>query len=175
MRKAKREIRDEAELAELIRCTEYGVLSMVDGDAPYAVPVNLAWDGRYFYIHCATEGKKLDILRANPQAHISLTPEARLVAGDARHPCACTMRYRSVLVAGRAEILPPGGDERARRKAYLCLVARSRPDGLPPDEPNAPGGPEPDGLNTEEEAALARVTFLRILPERISGKRNPAK
>ncbi|MCL1916486.1 MAG: hypothetical protein FWG17_07270 [Desulfovibrionaceae bacterium] len=53
----------------------------------------------------ALEGRKLEVLRANPRTQLCLIAEAYLLRKG--KPCACTMHYRSVLVDGRAEILPP--------------------------------------------------------------------
>ncbi|MCL1889448.1 MAG: pyridoxamine 5'-phosphate oxidase family protein [Desulfovibrionaceae bacterium] len=155
MRRARQEIADPAELEEIIRRAEYGVLSMVDGAVPYAVPVNPAWDGRYFYVHCALEGRKLEVLRANPRTQLCLIAEARLLHKD--KPCACTMHYRSVLVDGRAEILLPGADENARRAGLECLLAGFAMQNLPMDQ-----------------GIMDKTVILRITPEKIRGKRNPA-
>ena len=46
---------DEERAIELLRESEYGVLSMVDTDgSAYGVPLNYVWDGgQSIYIHCA--------------------------------------------------------------------------------------------------------------------------
>ena len=55
----------------LLRKGEYGVLSMVDGGVPYAVPVSYVWDGQSsVYVHCAPEGRKLRCLSACLLLHI---------------------------------------------------------------------------------------------------------
>ena len=55
---------DEDRARELLRTSEYGVLSMADTDGTgYGIPVNYVWDGAdSIYIHCAPEGHKLDAL-----------------------------------------------------------------------------------------------------------------
>ena len=49
---------DEERALELLRESEYGVLSMQDVDGSgYGVPLNYVWDGDHsIYIHCAPEG-----------------------------------------------------------------------------------------------------------------------
>ena len=55
---------DEERALELLRESEYGVLSMQDVDGSgYGVPLNYVWDGDHsIYIHCAPEGHKLQAL-----------------------------------------------------------------------------------------------------------------
>ena len=67
MRKKSREMGAEWAL-EVMDKAPYITASMADGDGmPYSVPLSLArTDEKTFYFHCATEGKKLDILRENP-------------------------------------------------------------------------------------------------------------
>ncbi|MGM9757527.1 MAG: pyridoxamine 5'-phosphate oxidase family protein [Candidatus Cryptobacteroides sp.] len=50
----------------------YVTVSMTDGDGmPYGLPLSLV---RTDWFHCATEGRKLDILRANPKVFMSNLP-----------------------------------------------------------------------------------------------------
>ena len=49
---------------------------------PYSVPLSLArTDERTFYFHCATEGKKLDILRTNPFVCLSAVSKCKPTVG----------------------------------------------------------------------------------------------
>lgn len=67
MRKKSREM-DASWALEVMDRAPYVTVSMTDASGmPYAVPLSLARsDENTFYFHCATEGKKLDILKANP-------------------------------------------------------------------------------------------------------------
>lgn len=158
MRRGKQQITDQQELDTLIRDSAYAVMCLVEGALPYAVPVNIAWDGAFFYAHCARAGKKLDLLQLNPAVTLCFVPEARFVRrGDGQSACSCTMHYRSVLVRGLAEALPPGENEAAREAGLRALAAHFGLQDLAFDT-----------------AARAKTTILRIRPEEISGKRNPA-
>ena len=65
LRKINYEIPKER-VEELIKTTEYGVLSTVGEDGyPYAVPVNYAYINGNIYFHCAREGHKLDNISFN--------------------------------------------------------------------------------------------------------------
>lgn len=66
MRRRDREMPKEFALEIIDKCG-YAVLSMIDQDAPYAVPISVARDGDTVYFHCAKEGRKTDILRSYPR------------------------------------------------------------------------------------------------------------
>ena len=57
MRRRDREMPKEFALEIIDKCG-YAVLSMIDQDAPYAVPISVARDGDTVYFHCAKEGRK---------------------------------------------------------------------------------------------------------------------
>ena len=51
---------DEARARDLLAGGRFGVLSLVDGDGAYGIPVNYVWDGDdSLYVHCAPDGRKL--------------------------------------------------------------------------------------------------------------------
>ena len=64
---------NEERALELLRESEYCVLSMIDEEGkPYGFPINHIWDGGdCIYVHCAPEGKKLRAIRAG-HAEVSL-------------------------------------------------------------------------------------------------------
>ena len=67
MRRQEREISDRAAIDAIIRACQVCRLGMVDGDLPYIVPMSFGYDGRALYFHCATQGRKLDVLRRRPR------------------------------------------------------------------------------------------------------------
>lgn len=79
-------------------------LGLQDGDAPYVVPVNYGFaveDGkRVLYFHGAGAGKKLDLLRRNPNAAFCVDLDLGLLRG--RQACSCSFRYESVMAGARS-------------------------------------------------------------------------
>ena len=67
-RRADKEFKDPAKLRMVLKQAKYITLAMCSGDKPYLVSLNHAYDENRdcVYVHCAPEGKKLDILRENP-------------------------------------------------------------------------------------------------------------
>ena len=91
---------DEERALELLRESEYGVLSMQDVDGSgYGVPLNYVWDGDHsIYIHCAPEGHKLRALEQHPQVSFCIIGRVHLL------PRNFTTEYESVILRGEAHI-----------------------------------------------------------------------
>ena len=88
---------DEGRALELLRTSEYGVLSMVSEGGGYGIPVNYVWDGRQsIYIHCAPEGRKLRALAENARVSFCLVGRVNLLPGQ------FTTEYESALFFGEA-------------------------------------------------------------------------
>lgn len=86
------------------------VVSVVDGDEPYAVPVFYGFDGETLYLGLA-EGRKTQALDANARVYVVVT---EIGPGDA---------WRSVAVAGRARTVM---EPEERQRAVEVLVAHNR-------------------------------------------------
>jgi nitroimidazol reductase NimA-like FMN-containing flavoprotein (pyridoxamine 5'-phosphate oxidase superfamily) len=86
------------------------VVSVVDGDEPYAVPVFYGFDGETVYLGVA-EGRKTRALDANARVYVLVT---EVGPGDA---------WRSVAVAGRARTVT---EPEERQRAIDVLVAHNR-------------------------------------------------
>jgi nitroimidazol reductase NimA-like FMN-containing flavoprotein (pyridoxamine 5'-phosphate oxidase superfamily) len=81
-------------------------LAMTDQEGkPYVIPMNFGYDGEYLYFHGSSRGKKADILKANPDVCISFSTDHDLRYVNEEVACSWSMRYRSVLVYGRAELV----------------------------------------------------------------------
>ena len=91
---------DEERALELLRHSEFGVLSMQDIDGGgYGVPLNYVWDGgNSIYIHCSPEGHKLQALERNPKVSFCIIGNVHLL------PSKFTTEYESVILKGIAHI-----------------------------------------------------------------------
>lgn len=124
MRKREREITDPAELHAVLHAGTVVHLAMVDAGRPYVVPMNYGYADGCLYLHCATEGRKLDILRRNPSVCFSVVADNAVVPGPPPAGCNFTARYRSVIGEGRAEFIE-GLD--AKRAALDILMRQYAP------------------------------------------------
>ncbi len=69
MRKKNQEIADPKIIEEILKESEICRLAMMDGDKPYILPFNYGYKDNCIYIHCAKEGKKIDLLRKNGEVN----------------------------------------------------------------------------------------------------------
>lgn len=103
MRKADREITDPAELEAMLRETNVVNLGLWDGEQVYVVPMNYGYRDNALYIHCALEGRKIDILKRNPQVCFTVTRDQQVVEGE--KACGWSTHFRSIIGYGVATFL----------------------------------------------------------------------
>ena len=117
MRKASRE-KDERWALEVFDRAPYVTVSLTRPDGtPYGVPLSLVRrDARTFYFHCASEGEKLDCIRANPT--VALSAVSRCSPRYEAEKNNFTEYYRSAMAVGRAETV----DDPAEKTAALRLL-----------------------------------------------------
>jgi nitroimidazol reductase NimA-like FMN-containing flavoprotein (pyridoxamine 5'-phosphate oxidase superfamily) len=106
MRRKDREINDINRIEEIIGRCDVCRLAMCDGNTPYMVAMNFGYirgEPSCLYFHCATAGKKLDIIRKNNNVFFQFDTDHKLVsAGEA---CDFTMKYSSVTGSGKIYIV----------------------------------------------------------------------
>ncbi|MDF1535720.1 MAG: pyridoxamine 5'-phosphate oxidase family protein [bacterium] len=103
MRRKDKKIGSAADLAELLRKGDICHLAMVDGGKPYVVPLNYGYVEQALYFHSAPEGRKIRILRKNPQVCFCVVADHQLIEGV--KACSWSASYRSVIGTGKAHIL----------------------------------------------------------------------
>ena len=154
MRRSDRAVTEPAALFDILTRCRVARLGLCRGGVPYVVPMNFACeqkDGRFvFYVHCASEGKKLDILRENANVCVEVDCDHALVPGA--QACSHSFRYASVIVHGRAEILQNAAE---KAQALTLLMRWQTGKGIPVSPEQA-----------------SRVTVLRITAEEIMGKQH---
>ena len=69
IRRRDKAIIDEVEMKEILKEAKYVTIAMSQGDEPYLVTLSHGFDDerKCIYFHCAREGKKIEILSANPR------------------------------------------------------------------------------------------------------------
>jgi len=67
MRRSDKEVTDPSELVKPLKEAAYVTLALCRGNEPYIATLSHGYDedARRIYFHCAGEGKKVDIIRAN--------------------------------------------------------------------------------------------------------------
>jgi len=119
------EITDRREIRDILdRC---GVvhIGMVDGGEPYVVPMNYGYtmddDGRLsLFIHGATQGRKIDVMRANPRVFVEMECDLEPFSGDVA--CRYGLAYRSLMGRGKAVFV----DDPVEKAAALNHLMRTQ-------------------------------------------------
>jgi nitroimidazol reductase NimA-like FMN-containing flavoprotein (pyridoxamine 5'-phosphate oxidase superfamily) len=120
MRRKDREIVDKESLRAILENADACRLAFARGDMPYIVTMNFGfeWEGAFpvLYFHSAREGRKLEMMRANPRVCFELDVDHELTRGPA--PCDWGMKYASLVGYGELRELADEGE----RKSGLDLV-----------------------------------------------------
>lgn len=109
MRRQDRRVIDKEEIKSILNSTRIIHLGMMDGNYPYVVPLHFGFEFidkvLYIYVHGCHEGKKFDLIKANPHVFIEIdgSDEALVSGGDI--PCAYSSVYSSVMGQGEATYL----------------------------------------------------------------------
>ena len=115
MRRKDREVADPRQIQKILEDSRVLRLGLTDGTFPYVVPLHYGFvfqDGKLvFYAHSAREGRKLDLIRANPNVCVELDSGATLISGgDA--PCRYGASYASIIAFGTAKLVEDAEEKR---------------------------------------------------------------
>ena len=115
------EITDINEIVNILDKAKIVHVGMVDKDMPYVVPMNYGYtmiDGKLtLYMHGATVGRKLDILRVNPKVFVEIDTD--IIPFEGKYACEYGICYSSVMGEGIAEIVE---DIEGKKEALTILM-----------------------------------------------------
>lgn len=156
MRRKDREVTDFEEIVRIIDSCEILRLGLADGDYPYIVPVNFAYEVRegqvLLYLHGAMAGRKYEMLRKNPRCSFEMDLPLKMELLPQQKDV--TMRYQSVMGRAEAEFLE--GEEK-QRAIDAVIMARY----------------EATRAFDYNRAAVARTAVIRLRVTEMTGKANP--
>ena len=103
MRRAEFEIKDKAALEGLLSECEYGTLALLDGDAPYCIPLNFVWFEDSICFHGSHEGRKVQLIAKNQKASFSAVKPYSLIPSyfsGTISACPATHYFASAYIEG---------------------------------------------------------------------------
>lgn len=116
-----REVTDMDEIIGILDRARIVHVGMIDGNMPYVVPMNYGYtmeDGKLtLYLHGATAGRKLDIIRVNPNVFIEIDTD--VVPFDGPSACQHGTCYSSIMGEGVAELIE---DIEGKKQALTYLM-----------------------------------------------------
>ena len=121
MTKREFQITDAAQIREVLDTAKVLNLGLAVNNEPYVVPMNYGYtmeDGRLvLYLHSAVQGKKLDMIRANPSVFFEMDCDRNPFEGE--KPCQYGLTYSSIMGRGTAAIVE---DVEEKMKAMSILM-----------------------------------------------------
>ena len=108
------------EAVGLLKRAEYGILATTDEiSQPYAVPLSYAYTENRIYFHCATEGHKLDNIKANDKVSFAVVGATQVL------PDKFSTAFESAVVFGKASFVE---DEQEKVAALKALIEKYSKD-----------------------------------------------
>lgn len=160
MRRAKREVTELAELRAVVDAAQTVRVASHDAEGLFIVPMSFGYEveegegggeSRWtFWLHCASEGRKVDAWSADPQVALELDVEGGVISGD--FSCAYSYAFGSIMASGRA-VRVTEAEEKVR--GLTVIMAHM-----------APGAP----VKFQPEA-VERVDVWRVDVDHLTGKR----
>jgi Predicted flavin-nucleotide-binding protein len=123
VRYTQRDCTDKEKIENFLLQERTGVLGMVNGNFPYAVPINYVWHKGSVYFHGMGSGKKEDILSQSPPVCFTIYQEHGTVIDPV--PCHADTAYMSVMLFGNAEKVT---DFEEAAEALQILVDKYMPE-----------------------------------------------
>ncbi len=107
MTRRERQVTDINEIIKILDNSKVLHLGLVDGDEPYVVPMNYGYtyenEKLTIWLHCARQGRKLDVMRANPKVFFEM--EYGITPFEGEVACKYGITYSSLMGRGVATII----------------------------------------------------------------------
>lgn len=145
-------INDEKEMIDIIDSCEVCYVGMSDGEKPYVLPFNFAFENNHLYIHSGPGGEKEKIIKKNNEMCVAFSAEHKIYRQNEDVACSWGMLYKSVLVWGKAEFI-----EDLEEKARILNLIMKKYSGR-------------DTFNYSEPA-LKNVVVYQIFVKKMTGKK----
>lgn len=150
MRRSEKEVKEKSEIEAIIRQSIVCRLAMSENNRPYLVPLNFGYRDNVLYFHGAGEGKKIDILKNNPNVCFEFDIGAATV--QAEDACFWGMKFQSVIGFGKASFIE---DEKEKENALTVIM-----------------GQYSDAAYTFDENFIRATTVIKVEIGSMTGKRS---
>lgn len=121
VRRKDKEFKEKELMQRVLKSTQYVTLAMIDNEEPYLVSLSHGYDvetGK-IYIHSAKEGKKLEILRRNPNVW------GQAMQDHGYHKGECSHLYASVMFKGKVHFIE---DIEEKKHAFRVMIDQLEPN-----------------------------------------------
>lgn len=151
MRRHDKEIKEQPVIEEILNLSEICRIGLVEDDMAYIVPLNYGYADGVIYMHSASNGRKMGILKRDNRVSFEIEFSGDVVRRE--DACRWTTKYRSVMGHGTIEII---SDTDTKRKGMDIIM---RKYGF-------------KGEINYDEASLSRMVILELKIEAMHGKQS---
>jgi uncharacterized protein len=109
MRRKDKEITDKNEIEQIFKNAQVCRLGLFDGKIPYIVPLNFGYKENTLYFHSALEGRKIDILKNNPNVCFEIDIPGKTI--NSEKACNWGMCFLSIIGEGKVLFLENESDK----------------------------------------------------------------
>lgn len=104
----------QAENITILKQKTHGILALCDGKSfPYTVPLNYVYLNDKIYFHCATIGRKLDIIHQNNKASFCVIDQDAVISEK------FTTAYSSVIASGTIKAITDEKDKQIILEEFI--------------------------------------------------------
>ena len=150
MRRSDKEITDRKAIEDIILRSKVCKLAMCEQNMPYIVPLCFGFKNNTLYFHSAPKGKKIEILRKNPNVCFEFEIFTQII--KSAKACKWGMRYKSVIGFGKAGFIT---DDDLKRQAFDIIMNQYA-----------------DGSFIYEDALLKSVVVINVEIQSMTGKQS---
>ncbi len=150
MRRRDKEITDKKDMEDIILNATVCKLAMCDNRRPYIVPLCFGFKNNTLYFHSAPEGKKIDMLKKNPQVCFEFDIYTQVI--KSAKACKWGMKYRSVIGYGKASLIT---DNELKRRALDIIMRQYAGESF-----------------VYEETLLTSIVIIKVDIESMTGKKS---
>ena len=151
MRRAEKEITDSRILHDVLANSQVCRLGLVEDGMAYIVPVDYAFEDGHIFIHSATEGRKIEILKRNLEVTFEIEYFSDTVKGEVA--CKWGTKYRSVMGRGTIEM---HYDSETKKHCFDMLMRKYGADFTP----------------EYDDEFLSKAVVLKLKVESCTGKQS---
>jgi len=150
MRRSDKEVTDKKAIEDIILRSNVCKLAMCAENMPYIVPLCFGFKNSTLYFHSAPKGKKIEILKKNPNVCFEFEILTQVVKSE--QACKWGMKYRSVIGFGKAGFIADGD---LKRQAFDIIMNQYA-----------------DGPFIYEEASLKSTVIIKVDIYSMTGKQS---
>ena len=155
MTKRERQVTDPEQIRHILDTARVLHLGLAVNNEPYVVPLNYGYtleeDQLVLYMHGSLKGRKIDVMRKNPNVFFEMNCE--VTPFDGKVACQYGTSYSSIMGSGTVEIL----DDVEAKKEGLTLFMKSQ-----------------TGLDFEfTDKMVSAVNVMKITVEEYTAKHRP--